>query len=391
MFKTLFCVVFSCSVLGGAAMADPIPGSIDSISTPVIAMERVGTYRVTISKDIVTGVRDGLQKAFETEVGVVPAQVHAFESAMSRAIYLHPSKIDSTRKVRSLLSGMLGEIRREFELPIFYTSGYKTPEECIEAFEAFVLTQLPGEANISKRSEIHDKLLAKFSELRAFADGQHSAYRAFYETHSSILSPNTIETYVRSILPLEDGLPIRESQERVLAILVAHGFLEVLGEIRDGCFKYSPRAMVETYLTSKGVPSTIILGCGHSGADEMLEFFGLSRESWCGCCKDLPHAGEMVVSLHEPTSDVLCDLNHSDLWAPLPSASIDAIRDETWCLGCYKSETLDSIARVLKVGGEFSSNGYNSSFGIRSHMESRGFEVIVEDLEKNILRMRKAR
>jgi|GEM_PF-2596441 len=391
MFKNLFCVAFSLSTLAGAAMAEPASGGIDSMSTPIVAAERSGVYRVVISKDIAVGVKEALKQAFATEDGSVPAQVEAFDNMTKHAIYPHPSKINSMPQLWSGLRQMLLNLRTEYDLGTFYTTAYTTIEECMGAFKAFVLTQLPGDANAAKRSEIDSKLSERFAELCSCADRQHAAYRTFYETRPNIFSRHAVETYIRSILPLEGEPPMTEFQEGVLSILVAHGFLEIFGDIKDKNFVYSPRAMVEAYIASNGLPATIILGCGHSGVDKMLEFFGLSGESWCGCCEDLPHDGAMVVSLHEPTADILCDLNHPDLWASFPPTSVDGIRDETWSLSFYKPETLGNIVRVLKVGGEFSSNGHAPGCAIKSQMEALGLEVIEEDLEKNILRMRKAR
>lgn len=392
MFKNLFCVAFSLSTLAGAAMAEPASGGIDSISTAVIATERPGVYRVTVSKDIVAGVKESLKQAFVIGDGsTVPAEVEAFDRMTKHAIYPHPSKINNMPQLWSGLRKLLLDLRTEYELGIFYTTAYKTIEECIGAFESFVLSQLPGDANVSKRSEIQVKLSERFAAVCADADRQHAAYREFYETRPGIFSHYTIETYIRGILSFEGEAPMTEFQERALSVLVAHGFLEISGDIKGKYFSYSPRAMVEAYIASKGQPARIILGCGHSGVDKMLEFCGLSRESWCGCCEDLPHAGAMVVSLHEPTADILCDLNHPDLWASFPPASVDGIRDETWSLSFYKPETLGNIVRVLKVGGEFSSNGHAPGCAIKSQMESLGMGVIEEDLGTNTLRMRKAR
>jgi hypothetical protein len=150
--------------------------------------------------------------------------------------------------------------------------------------------------------------------------------------------------------------------------------------------------MVESYISHKGYPSKIVLGCGHANSKDMLEALGLKTETWCEACTKVPHADAMVVSLHESTADILCDLNHLDLWLPIPAGSVTAIHDETWCPNCYTPATLDQIARVLKVGGELHSNGYvEVELHIKTGLTARGFGVVKEDKETTTLILRKIR
>jgi uncharacterized Zn-finger protein len=251
------------------------------------------------------------------------------------------------------------------------------------AFELFVAEQLPGERYTTTRRTIKTKLAEKFSAIEMEVAQLYDAYERFYTSRTNSFRTHDIERYVAGLLRFNSGTPIDESADRVLAILVANGFLEVQGDIVDHVFRYSLRRMVDTYIAAKGTPSKIVLGCGHANTREMFECFGLPSETWCGCCKDLPHDDAMVVSLHELSADILCELNHLDLWEPLKDGSVDAIHDETWCLSCYRPETLDHIARVLRMGGEFVSNSYSIDAPIKDQMIERGFEVIEENLEQN--------
>lgn len=387
MLKILFPLIFSCSVIGAAAMSTSAPAT-PHIGSPVVAMERQGMYRITLSEGIIEEVKENLKRAFETAEERMPRPLTTFEVVLNRSRYPLPGEFDCSRKIKSKISEILFQIRNEYSLPLFETHKYTSIESCIEAFETFLLTQLPGEENKDKREEIKDKISQKIKKMHEEVESHYAIYRSFYEAQRAGFNPHTLEAYVKGLLDSEGA---GEPKENILAILIGSGFLTILGNLEDGKFTYSPRSMVESYISSKGQPSVIVLGCSHASAEKTLEFFGLPRESWCGSCEDLPHIGAMVVSLHEPTADVLCDLNDPDLWAPLTTASVDSIRDETWSLSCYKPETLDSIARVLRIGGEFSSNGYGSSLGIKDAMITRGFEVVEEDIERRILKMRKVR
>jgi hypothetical protein len=97
----------------------------------------------------------------------------------------------------------------------------------------------------------------------------------------------------------------------------------------------------------------------------------------------------MVVSLDESSADILCDLNHPDLWGALPTGSVSGVEDEAWCPSCYTPETIDSIVRVLKVDGEFHSNRYAEGCTLTAQLLKRGFVIIEKNLDDRIIKLRK--
>ncbi len=119
------------------------------------------------------------------------------------------------------------------------------------------------------------------------------------------------------------------------------------------CFAatHHDRFMLLEYINKNANPTSVVLGCGHSDSRTMIEALTIKDDVWCNTCDKRPHSGAMIVSLDESSADILCDLNHPDLWHFITTEFVSLIEGETWNQRCYIPETFDSIARVLKVGG----------------------------------------
>lgn len=391
MVKFLMSAVLLFSeIIGAAALPPSLMTIIDNITEPATVLERPGLYRITVSRGIVLTVRDELISAFGTEADPVPNEVTCFDEALSNLIYPHPSTINIDRKVWSNVRQAIYRLRKNYALGAFDTCRYATPLDCISAFEAFIDAELRGEGHQQVRSQIKEKLNSAFRESVDHLQSLLEKYIDLFEAGTTSFRKLSAESYVRRLLNADVAAPIDEQKQRAIDILISRGFLELFGSITDRGFDYSPRLMVGAYLAKNGPPSEIVLGCGHANRT-MLEDLGLPEEVWCGSCDRLPHAGALVISLHESSADVLCNLNNPDFWVPIDDNSVDSVRDETWSLSCYETSTLDHIARVLKIGGAFESNGHSAESSVKVQLLERGFEIVEEKLESDLLKMRKIR
>lgn len=387
MFKLFISFVITISVTSAAA------GQLEEGATPCTeetwSIERPGMYRIKINRPILESVKSTLKTMFGTEETPLSKEEEEFDRLIQSLTYTHPSRIKLEQKKLNGLRSIIFSVRRSYELPFFPTTIYTTNSECLRAFYLFLDELLTGPENEPKLAEITDAVVTRMGAHNSQLDAALEKYVTFYHAHATPFRAHPIETYINNLLCISSSAPVDAKNGFVISILVAHDFLEILGSIPHNTFIYSPKPMVESYITTHGAPSKIILGCGHADTRSMFEALGLPDETWCGCCTDLPHADAMVVSLHETSADILCNLNHPDLWAPLPDASATSIHDETWNLGCYTPETLAQIKRALKTGGEFSTNSHTTETPVKTQLLEMEFEVIEENLEKNLLRMRK--
>lgn len=398
MLKAIILYIFSLSLTtaaaGSASALSPserIPGPHESL-----IIERPGIYRVTINNEIINSIKECLAATLREDSSASASastseEVGAFTYLMKDLFYTHPREVNIFPLKMKFLRNLLITKRLELGLPVFSASSYARPDECLDAFNHFIETSLPGEENASRRGEIKTAILETVTAAFHKLDDLLEEYSRFYESRQNKIRLHAIETYLNSILSFSTPAPLAERKNMVLSILVSHHFLTILGSItKEHIFIYSPRPMVESYIGTKGFPDKIVLGCTHSSSREMLEELGLPSETWCGDCKD-PHDDAMVVSLHESNADVLCDLNHPDLWAPLRDNSVTTIQDETWFLSCYQPTTLAQISRILKRGGEFISTGYTAETTIKDRLSKQGFETIEESAARTFLKMRKTR
>lgn len=387
MFKLFISFVSSISIAAAAA------AQLEEIAIPHTeeswVLERPGMYRVKINRTILESVKANLKTMFSTDDAPLSKEEEEFDRLIQGLTYTHPSRINLEQKRLNSLRSIIFNVRRSYELPLFPTTTYATVSECLTAFNRFLDELLSGPDNASKLSEVKEAITQKIEEHNCSLDAALEKYITFYHARPSPFRKHPAETYIHNLLGICSTASIDEKNGFIVSILVAHNFLEISGSIPRSTFIYSPQPMVEAYITTHGSPSKIILGCGHADTRPMFEILGLPDETWCGCCPDLPHADAMVVSLHETSADILCDLNHPDLWAPITDASATSIHDESWNLGCYTPETLAQIKRVLKIDGEFSTNSHTAEIPVKAQLLEMGFEVLEENLEKTLLRVRK--
>lgn len=397
MFKYFSLIIFSFSLLSAARL--DLPERPEDLISPKVVAARPGMYTVTLNRDITRGVLEGLsalpKKGTESYEGT---PVEKFEELLRSCVYPHPSTVTGVKTLWKSFSATIADIREILEvgesLPYFSLSKYEKSgslDEAIALFQQHIKSSLaelpaPPEPEIAE-----DILLKKLPRIKSQAQALLNQYGAFYVSRESPFRKHDIEKYIVTLLRANSNSPTDETSLKILDILQRNGCLTLASPITDSVFTCSPKAMVETYITRSGMPTTIVLGCGHADSRDMLETLGLKAETWCGACDKLPHAGAMVVSLDESSADILCDLNHSDLWTPLGNKSITAIHDETWFLSSYLPTTLDHIARVLKIGGKFHSNGYDDGLTIKTNMLARGFDVVKEDIDTRAITFEKVR
>lgn len=396
MFKKIitFAVVVwlgACDVSFAAAVcSDGCPASVADIETPMKILDRPGLFSVCISAEIIEAAKKSLSGAFpqagDTPVG---SQVLDFERAVANVIYPHPNSINLDRFLLHKIRTMLYRIREQHRLPLFSTTEFASPDACLDAFSAFVTTELSAPTDEARRVGVLSRLEAHAADVRGKLDESFQKYREFYAALAKPFAVFGVVQYLSSLLSLDAEAELSDGALKQLSVLESVGFLKLDAPIEAKKFKTSPRAQVESYIAEKGVPSQIVLGCSHSNHREFLEGFGLPSDVWCGCCDSVPHADAMVVSLHEPTADVLGNLNAPGLWSPIPDLSVESVADETWCVGVYLPETFASIFRVLKAGGLFTTTGHSAELDLKDRLVSLGFEVVEENLSANLLRVRK--
>lgn len=379
--------------------ANSFPSRIDDLVSPCVIAERPGIYKVTLSTDIVVRVLDGLRSLPKDGVeSQQNAPAEKFHELLRSFIYPHPSTINGVKTLWKSFGPAILDIREILgvgeSLPYFLLSEYEKSgslDEAIGLFKGHIedsLRVLPAQPDPEL---VRDILSQKLPSIKGQAQELLNKYRAFYDSRTPPFRKHDIEEYVLKLLEANSDRPIGAEKLAILDILQRAGFLTLATPITESKFTYSPNAMVASFIEQNRTPENIVLGCGHADSRDMLEALRLKAETWCGACDKLPHAGAMVVSLDESSADILCDLNHPDLWSSLRDRSVKTIYDETKFLSCYLPTTLDQIARVLRVGGEFHSNDYGDGLPIKAYMIARGFEVVKEDIADRVIILRKVR
>lgn len=395
MFNFFCSILFSVSLLNAAA---PAPDRIDYLERPTVIAERAGFYKFTLSAIIAANVLDALS-AIKSDDSLTSRPAEEFRDLLSSLVYPHPRKVSGVNTLWSGFRETVIELRSalgvsEEALPFFSMSQYEklsTYQEAIALFKTHLETSTDKLATTLEAEDIKDLISNPLDQIHVKTRKLLAAYADFYSSRPTPFRKHDIERYLIGLLHLNTPPPISLQSFEILDVLQRMGCLELAGSWQDNKFTYSPRAMVKDYITTQCALTTIVLGCGHANTREMLEALRLPTETWCDACDKRPHASAMVVSLDEPSADILCDLNHQDLWLPIETGSVDLVADETWHPNCYTPETFDSIARVLKPNGEFHSNGYAEGCPIKTALLSRGFVVVEANLEARTIKLRKTR
>jgi hypothetical protein len=386
MFKFFYVIFFSFSILHAAALEAV---HIDDLKTPIV-LERPGLYSLTFSLEI----KEQILATLESILGKEHASHQVISAFFESCVYPHPHKVTYVRPLWKKFKQIVDVLRKlpgvkDPALPYFSTLEYGDPTSHTDAIAAFG-AYLREKLGILKDFDLTSKLTLLHQE----ADDCLNQYRDFYRNRQSPLQSYEIERYLINLLHIctSQDRHLTKDNELVLSILVSSGMLQLGEPLINGVYEYSPKAMVGAYIKAHSDPKTIILGCGHASSLPFLTSLGLKQAVWCdGGCENRPHSGAMVISLDEPSADILCDLNHPGLWEGLSDASIDLVADETRYPDCYALQTFDSIARVLKVGGEFHSNGYAAGCPLTAELLKRGFVVAEENLESNTIKLSKVR
>jgi hypothetical protein len=391
--------IFSLYCMSFSHATSSLPARIDDMTAPQVVAARPGVYTFTLSTDIAMRTLDALRSLpKDSAKNYTNAPAEDFEELLRSFIYPHPSTVNGTKCLWKGFLATISNIRETLgegeALPFFSLSKYEksgTLDEAVDLFRRHIESALAALPTPTDPELVGDILSQELPRTMTPAQELLTQYNTFYASRGSPFRKHDIEHYVRNLLQAVSNPDLSEKSLTILDILQRTGCLTLASPIRESRGMYSPKAMVETYIAHNGIPTTIVLGCGHANSRDLLETLGLKAETWCGDCDKLPHANAMVVSLDESSADVMGDLNHPDLWTPLPNRSITTIRDETWCLSCYTTATLDQIARVLKIGGEFDSSSHAEGLTIKSDMIARGFVVIAEDKKARTITLRKIR